>query len=75
MASYEEESASFRIDVPERFNPVVDIVERWASEEPGAEALLSIDGEGELIAAHTTAELARDARRARSIEKAPRRAT
>ena len=64
MASYEEESASFRIDVPERFNPVVDILERWASEEPGVEALLSIDGEGELIAAHTTAELARDARRA-----------
>jgi len=64
MASYEEESASFRIDVPERFNPVVDILERWASKEPGVEALLSIDGEGELIAAHTTAELARDARRA-----------
>jgi acetyl-CoA synthetase len=64
MASYEQEYASFRIDVPERFNAVVDIIERWASEEPEAEALLSIDGQGELIAAHTAAELAREARRA-----------
>ena len=64
MTSYEEEFASFRIDVPERFNPVVDIVERWASEEPDAEALLSLDGQGEVIAAHTAAELTRDGRRA-----------
>jgi acyl-coenzyme A synthetase/AMP-(fatty) acid ligase len=64
MASYEEECASFRIDVPERFNPVVDIVERWASEEPEAEALLSVDGQGDVIAAHTASELAFDARRA-----------
>jgi acyl-coenzyme A synthetase/AMP-(fatty) acid ligase len=67
LASYDEEYAGFRIDVPERFNPVVDIVERWAREEPHAEALLSIDGQGEAMAAHTTAELARDARRAAHV--------
>jgi acetyl-CoA synthetase len=64
MESYEETRRTFRIDVPERFNPMVDIVERWAGEDPDAEALLSIDGKGEVIATHSAAELARDARRA-----------
>src|SRR5438105_2854265 len=64
MESYEEARRSFRIDVPNNFNPVIDIVERWASQDPDAEALLSIDGDGEVIAAHTVADLARDTRRA-----------
>src|SRR5947207_4280469 len=64
MESYEMARESYRIEVPERFNPVVDIVERWAGEDPDAEALLSIDGQGEVIAAHTTTQLAREARRA-----------
>src|SRR4051794_7490845 len=49
MESYEEARQNFRVDVPERFNPVVDIVERWANDEPDAEALLSIDGQGEVM--------------------------
>jgi acetyl-CoA synthetase len=64
MTSYDEAYASFRIDVPERFNPVVDIVERWAGDDPDAEALLSLDGRGDVIATHTAAELAAAARRA-----------
>src|SRR4051812_27580637 len=64
MESYEEARQTFRVEVPERFNPVVDIVERWANDEPDAEALLSIDGQGEVMASHTTTQLAREARRA-----------
>jgi acetyl-CoA synthetase len=64
LESYEQARESFRVEIPERFNPVVDIVERWGNEDPDAEALLSIDGQGELMAAHSAAELAREAGRA-----------
>ena len=30
LTDYEADRASFRIQVPERFNAMVDIVERWA---------------------------------------------
>jgi acetyl-CoA synthetase len=63
LSDYARERETFRIEVPERFNPVVDIVERWADEEPEALALLSLDGAGEVVAEQTTSELARDARR------------
>ncbi len=63
LSDYARERETFRIEVPERFNPVVDIVERWADEEPDALALLSLDGAGEIVAEQTTSELARDAQR------------
>jgi hypothetical protein len=31
MADYESEYAGFRLEVPEVFNPTVDIVEAWAA--------------------------------------------
>ena len=34
MSDYEEEKAGFRLEVPEVFNPVLDIVETWAAEAP-----------------------------------------
>jgi hypothetical protein len=37
LTDYENERATFRIEVPERFNAVIDIFERWAD---GAAALL-----------------------------------
>ena len=64
MASYEEERATWRIDVPERFNPVIDIVERWAAEAPDDLALVSLGPEGETVAEQTVDELARESRRA-----------
>jgi acyl-coenzyme A synthetase/AMP-(fatty) acid ligase len=64
MTSYEEERASFRIDVPERFNPVIDIVERWAREAPDDLALVSLGPEGETVAEQTAEDLARESRRA-----------
>jgi acetyl-CoA synthetase len=64
MVSYEDECASFRLEVPDRFNPVLDIVERWASEQPDDVALLSLDELGGVVALQTAAELAAESRRA-----------
>lgn len=64
LNSLSQARAEYQIDVPERFNPVVDIVERWAAEQPDAPMLESLDGAGELVDSHTAAELARESRRA-----------
>lgn len=64
LRSYEQERASFDLAPPERFNPVLDIVERWAADDPEALALLSLDGKGEIAARQTVADLARESRRA-----------
>jgi acetyl-CoA synthetase len=64
LADYEAERASYRVDVPERFNPVIDIVERWATDAPDDLALVSLDGRGGIVAEQTVAELALESRRA-----------
>jgi acetyl-CoA synthetase len=63
MADYESERASFRLEVPEVFNPTIDIVDAWAEREPDALALVSLDGVGGVVAEGTTADLARESRR------------
>jgi acetyl-CoA synthetase len=63
MSSYEEERERYRPEVPDTYNPVIEIVERWASEEPDASALVSLDSSGAVVAEHTAAELAAEARR------------
>jgi acetyl-CoA synthetase len=64
LTSYEQARADYRPDVPDVYNPVIDIVERWAHEAPDDIALVSLNGAGELVAEQTAADLARDARRA-----------
>ena len=64
MASYEEERGRYRPQVPDRFNPTIDIVEKWAQENPGDLALVSLDGTGEVVAEHTAADLALESRKA-----------
>ncbi len=64
MTSYDDARASFDLEVPSRCNPVLDIVERWAAEEPDTLALLTLDGNGEVVARQSTTELAADSRRA-----------
>lgn len=54
--------ASFRVEVPERFNAVCDIVDPWALEDPGAAAVVSVDACGELVAEQSAADLARASR-------------
>ena len=58
------ERASFRVEVPERFNAVRDIVDRWAAEDPDALAVLSVDAVGELVGRAVRADLARASRQA-----------
>jgi len=62
LVDYEAERASYRVDVPDRFNAVLDIVEEWSSEDPDALAVLSLDGLGEVVAAQSAADLARASR-------------
>ena len=62
LADIDAERAGYRVQVPERFNAVLDIVETWASEEADALAVLSVDGAGEVVAQHSAADLARVSR-------------
>lgn len=64
LTSYEEERRNFSIKVPERFNPTLDIVERWAAQAPDDLALVSLGPAGETVAEHTAARLAQRARMA-----------
>src|SRR5450755_3300022 len=64
LTSYEDERATYRIEMPETYNPVIDIVERWAHESPDDVALVSLDGGGAVVAEQTAADLARESRRA-----------
>ena len=64
LTDYDAERGSYRVEVPERFNAVIDIVERWASEAPEDLALISLDGAGATVAEQSTVDLARDSRRA-----------
>src|SRR4051812_20240537 len=64
LTSYDDECASYTVEVPERFNPVIDIIERWASEAPDDLALISLGPSGETVAEHTVGQLAAESRRA-----------
>lgn len=64
LSDYAQERGAFVVEVPERFNPVIDIVERWADEAPDDLALVSLDGTGEVVAEQTAADLALESRRA-----------
>jgi acetyl-CoA synthetase len=64
LGDYEQERARFALEVPERYNPVLAIVESWAREDPGAPALLSLNAEGTDSSLMTAAQLAAASRRA-----------
>src|SRR5437016_1532191 len=64
LQDYEAERAAYRVEVPDRFNAVIDIIERWAAEAPDDMALVSRDGAGEVVAEQTVADLALQSRRA-----------
>jgi acyl-coenzyme A synthetase/AMP-(fatty) acid ligase len=64
LVDYDQARREFVLEPPARFNPVLDIVERWAAEEPDAPALLTLDAAGDVVARQTVADLAADSRRA-----------
>src|SRR3954468_24005248 len=63
LTSYEDECEAYAVAVPERFNPVIDIIDRWAAEAPDDLALISLGPQGEMVAEHTAAQLAAESRR------------
>jgi acyl-coenzyme A synthetase/AMP-(fatty) acid ligase len=63
LTSYEEERERYAVEVPDRFNPVLDIVEAWAQDAPDDLAVVSLGPSGETVAEHTVAELAAESRR------------
>ena len=63
LTDYASEYAAYRVDVPERFNAVCDIVETWAADDPDALAVLSLNDAGEVTGEQTAAQLADEARR------------
>lgn len=67
LADLAAERERFALEVPERFNPVLAIVETWAAEDPDAPAVLSIDGDGEVVELQTAADLARSSREAARV--------
>jgi acetyl-CoA synthetase len=64
LENYQAERVAYRVEVPDRFNAVLNIIERWAAEAPGDTALVSLDAQGAVVAAQTVAELAFESRRA-----------
>ena len=68
LTDYEEARRDFRLEVPERYNPVLAIVETWAAEDPDAPAVLSLTSEGELANLQTASELAAASRRTMALE-------
>jgi acyl-coenzyme A synthetase/AMP-(fatty) acid ligase len=64
LGDYAAERESFTLEVPERFNPVLAIVETWAAEDPHAPAVLSLDAAGDVVALQSISELARATREA-----------
>jgi acyl-coenzyme A synthetase/AMP-(fatty) acid ligase len=58
LADYDRTRADFSVQAPERYNPVLAIVDGWAREDPDAPAVLSLDGEGGVVALQTATDLA-----------------
>jgi acetyl-CoA synthetase len=63
LTDYVSEVASFRLEVPERFNPVLAIVETWAKKSADDPAILSLDARGDVVQVDTIGELAAATRR------------
>lgn len=63
LGDWADARAGWRLDVPERFNAVVDIIEKWAGEQPEAPALVTIDAAGAESSRHSIGELAALTRR------------
>jgi acetyl-CoA synthetase len=64
LIDYAAAASSFRLDVPERFNPVLAIVETWAAESPDDPAVLSLDAAGDIVQLDSIGDLALASRKA-----------
>jgi acyl-coenzyme A synthetase/AMP-(fatty) acid ligase len=64
MTDYLATRASFRLEVPERYNYARDVVDAWAEREPGKLALLAVGPDGGDARRFSFADLARSSDRA-----------
>ena len=64
MEDYDVARRDFRLEVPDRFNYTIDVVDRWARDEPDKLALVAIHPDGRTTTRHTYGEISRDANRA-----------
>jgi acyl-coenzyme A synthetase/AMP-(fatty) acid ligase len=64
MTDYLATRASFRLEVPERYNYARDVVDAWAVREPGKLALLAVGPDGGDARRFSFADLARSSDRA-----------
>jgi len=58
------ERGAYHVEVAERLNAVLDIVDAWVSDEPDALPTLSVDAVGEVVAEQLVADVARASREA-----------
>jgi acetyl-CoA synthetase len=63
MTDYEAERAAFRMEVPGRFNFVLDVLERRAAATPDGLCLLALDSAGAETGRYTWASMAQETRR------------
>ncbi len=63
MEDYEATRRDFQLPVPDRFNFTIDVVDRWARDEPDKLALVAIHPDGRTTTRHTFGEVSRDANR------------
>jgi acyl-coenzyme A synthetase/AMP-(fatty) acid ligase len=63
MTDYEGTRASFRLEVPERYNYAVDVIDGWAAKEPERPALLAVGPDGGGPRRFTFGDLARASNR------------
>jgi acyl-coenzyme A synthetase/AMP-(fatty) acid ligase len=64
MTDYLATRASFRLEVPERYNYARDVVDAWASKEPGKLALLAVGPDGGNPRRYSFADMAASSNRA-----------
>ena len=69
LTDYARACAEYAVSVPERFNPVVDIVESWAGDAPDQPALISLGPAGETISELTIGQLSAPGWSFRSMAK------
>src|SRR6266571_4319213 len=65
MTNYEQEYATYRLDIPETFNFCFDVVDQWA-QDPSKLAMLWVDDAGHR-ARYTFADMRRDSNRLASV--------
>ncbi len=64
MVDYDETRRTFRLDVPERFNYTLDVVDRWAADAPDKPALVAIEPDGHTAHRYSFGDIAAGAHRA-----------